>query len=438
MIINKKQIKEEIKTNLENMKKINSLEEYIKYDTSLCHLIDIYEILSSSVSLYRIPRNKNYELQEIGKFDYLSILLEEFKRNNEIHKEYSKRIIDIYSKIDLKNLSIPKTKLKKEDRIDIISILGRGKFKGLKVIEATKTSAEVIKLEAPKYGITAVEYINGLYEYYGDSYNLKIDNTKDQNIRYYGSNPNNYVIFNNELWRIIGVFGNNVKLIRKDSLGRFSWDSSESNVNGGWGVNEWSQSALKNYLNTMYYGGTSVTCYNGQNKKEVTCPANKLDNTSKSLIDNYTWNTGAIELGKASDTLAFYKDERGNLTGLINNDTVERTTTWPGYIGLPYATDWAYASGNDICEVNMRSKDSSNKYICLNDNWMSKGEEYWTLSPRASNVNGIWMVSNFVSVWSNSASSPYALHPSIYLKNNVQIISGTGTSSDPYILKAGV
>ena len=325
-----------------------------------------------------------------------------------------------------------------ENGIAKVSILGRGKFKGLKVIEATKTNAEVIKLEAPKYGITAVEYINGLYEYYGDSYNLKIDNTKDQNIRYYGSNPNNYVIFNNELWRIIGVFGNNVKLIRKDSLGRFSWDSSESNVNGGWGVNEWSQSALKNYLNTMYYGGTSVTCYNGQNKKEVTCPANKLDNTSKSLIDNYTWNTGAIELGKASDTLAFYKDERGNLTGLINNDTVERTTTWPGYIGLPYATDWAYASGNDICEVNMRSKDSSNKYICLNDNWMSKGEEYWTLSPRASNVNDIWMVSNFVSVWTNSASSPYALHPSIYLKNNVQIISGTGTSSDPYILKAGV
>ena len=325
-----------------------------------------------------------------------------------------------------------------ENGIAKVSILGRGKFKGLKVIEATKTNAEVIKLEAPKYGITAVEYINGLYEYYGDSYNLKIDNTKDQNVRYYGSDPNNYVRFNNELWRIIGVFNDNVKLVRKDSLGRFSWDSSESNVNGGWGVNEWSQSALKNYLNTMYYGGTSVTCYNGQNKKEVTCPANKLDNTSKSLIDNYTWNTGAIELGKASDTLAFYKDERGNLTGLINNDTVERTTTWPGYIGLPYATDWAYASGNDICEVNMRSKDSSNKYICLNDNWMSKGEEYWTLSPRASNVNGIWMVSNFVSVWANSASSPYALHPSIYLKNNVQIISGTGTSSDPYILKAGV
>ena len=44
------------------------------------------------------------------------------------------------------------------------------------------------------------------------------DNTVDENIRYYGSNPNNYVSFNNELWRIIGVFGNNVKLVRKDIL----------------------------------------------------------------------------------------------------------------------------------------------------------------------------------------------------------------------------
>ena len=140
-----------------------------------------------------------------------------------------------------------------ENGIAKVSILGRGKFKGLKVIEATKTSAEVIKLEAPKYGITAVEYINELYEYDGEG--LKIDNTPDQNIRYYGSDPNNYVSFNNELWRIIGVFGDNVKLVRSESLGSLSWDTSESSVNGGYGVNEWSQADLQVYLNKMYYGG---------------------------------------------------------------------------------------------------------------------------------------------------------------------------------------
>ena len=95
-----------------------------------------------------------------------------------------------------------------------VSITGRGKFKGLKITNGTKENAEVKEITKPTYGMKATEYITNLLEYDGEG--LKIDNTSDQNIRYYGSNPNNYVSFNNELWRIIGVFGNNVKLIRKD------------------------------------------------------------------------------------------------------------------------------------------------------------------------------------------------------------------------------
>ena len=67
---------------------------------------------------------------------------------------------------------------------------------------------------------------------------LKKDNTVDTNIRYYGSDPNNYVRFNNELWRIIGVFGNNVKLVRSESLGSLSWDSSDSSINKGNGTSD--------------------------------------------------------------------------------------------------------------------------------------------------------------------------------------------------------
>ena len=331
-----------------------------------------------------------------------------------------------------------------ENGIAKVSILGRGKFKGLKVIEATKTSAEVIKLEAPKYGITAVEYINELYEYDGEG--LKIDNTPDQNIRYYGSDPNNYVSFNNELWRIIGVFGDNVKLIRSKSLGELSWDSSESSINGGFGVNEWSQADLKNYLNTMYYGGTSVTCYGGTKNSTKTCPTGTIDETAKSLIDNHTWNTGAIEYNTRTDTVAFYKDERGNQTGKICNggtfcsDTVERTTTWTGYIGLPYPTDYAYASGENICETNMVKQDSSDAYICENNNWMFKSIWYWTLSPfaRSANSRYVWYVNGDGDVNNSNAASGGAVFPAIYLKSNVIIESGTGTSSNPYILKAGL
>ena len=333
------------------------------------------------------------------------------------------------------------------DGIAKVSIVGKGKFKRLKVIDGTKENAEVKEITKPTYGMKATEYISNLLEYDGEG--LKIDNTSDQNIRYYGSDPNNYVSFNNELWRIIGVFGNNVKLVRSESLGDLSWDSSASSVNNGRGVNEWSQSDLKNYLNTMYYGGTSVTCYNGKYDQTTTCPTNRLDETSKSLIDNHIWNTGAPNdstlydsTTNSYDTVEFYKDERGSLNGKICtsgnwcNDTVTRKTEWTGYIGLPYVTDWAYASSENDCNTKI---DQSSTHKCKNNNWMQRDSGTWYLSPFAipDDAGNVWVVVGDEGVSCNGAAFPLSTFPTIYLKSNILIESGKGTSSDPYILKAG-
>ena len=333
-----------------------------------------------------------------------------------------------------------------------VSITGKGKFDGLKITNGTKENAEVKEITKPTYGMKATEYITNLLEYDGEG--LKIDNTSDQNIRYYGSDPNNYVSFNNELWRIIGVFGNNVKLVRSESLGNLSWDSSESSVNGGYGVNEWSQADLQVYLNKMYYGGTTVTCYGGSNNT-TTCPTNKLDDASKTLIDNHLWNTGAPNgdtlydsTTKSYDTFEFYKAERGTVNGKICstsgnwcNDTVTRTTTWTGYIGLPYVTDYAYASSENDCNTKI---DHSSTYKCKNNNWMHYGSTYndstWYLSPHAYPVSAsnVWRVFGVGKVVSFNAAYPLSVFPTIYLKSNVIIESGKGTNTDPYILKAGV
>ena len=335
-----------------------------------------------------------------------------------------------------------------------VSITGKGKFGGLKITNGTKENAEVKEITKPTYGMKATEYITNLYDYDGEG--LKKDNTSDENIRYYGSNPDNYVSFNNELWRIIGVFGNNVKLVRSEKLGDLSWDSSESSVNGGLGINQWGESTdadgneysgadLQVYLNKRYYGGdTTVTCYGGLNNGTTTCPTNTLDETSKNLIDNHTWNTGAIEYNTRTDTLAFYNAERGTKGKICTssnycNDTVTRTTSWTGYIGLPYITDWAYASSESVCEINMEAKDSSNNYICKNNNWMQRGSDTWYLSPDVSsgNARDAWRVVGDDIASSRFASVPHVVAPSIYLKNNVQVINGNGTSDNPYILKLG-
>ena len=341
------------------------------------------------------------------------------------------------------------------DGIAKVSILGRGKFNGLKITNGTKENAEVKEITKPTYGMKATEYITNLLEYDGEG--LKKDNTSDENIRYYGSNPNNYVSFNNELWRIIGVFGNNVKLVRSEKLGDLSWDSSESTINSGYGINQWGESThedgsyyegadLQVYLNKMYYGGdTTITCYGGINNQTTTCPTNTLDETSKSLIDNHIWNTGAIVYNTRTDTLAFYNAERGTVNGKICtsgkmcNDTVERKTTWPGYIGLPYATDYAYASSESDCNTNMVKQDSGNAYICKNNNWMQRGSDTWYLSPFAniSYADSVWYVRSDGRVNFNNAADGGVVFPTIYLKSNILIESGKGTSSDPYILKAG-
>ena len=308
-----------------------------------------------------------------------------------------------------------------------------------------------------------LEHIIDLYssEETRTSNGLKKDNTPDQNIRYYGSDPNNYVRFNNELWRIIGVFGNNVKLVRKDSLGSLSWDSSESSINGGVGINQWGESKdadgneyagadLQVYLNKMYYGGTSVTCYGGTKNSTTTCPTNTLDNTAKALIDNHTWNTGAPNHStlynsttQSYDTVEFYKAERGTVNGKICssgtycNDTVTRTTEWTGYIGLPYVTDYAYASSENDCNTKINR---SSTYKCKNNNWMHRSTSTWYMSPYAfpNNATSVWYVYGDGSSGLSLAADALSAFPTIYLKSNVIIESGNGTSSSPYILKAGL
>ena len=79
------------------------------------------------------------------------------------------------------------------------------------------------------------------------------DGTAGHNMRYIGANPNNWISFNDELWRIIGVFdtdshGQKQKLVKIQyggNIGRMQWDANNAN--------DWSKSALMSYLNTGTY-----------------------------------------------------------------------------------------------------------------------------------------------------------------------------------------
>ena len=81
--------------------------------------------------------------------------------------------------------------------------------------------------------------------------------------------------------------------------------------------------------------------------------------------------------------------------------------------------------------------------VCKNNNWMNYGSTYndttWFMSPDANPnlANNVWFVYGAGAAEYDIAANSNAAVPSIYLKSNVLIESGTGTSSNPYILKAG-
>ena len=105
----------------------------------------------------------------------------------------------------------------------------------------------ILEKGSQQESVNAVEYITTLAQ--TDTTNLATDEAG--NTRYIGSNPNNYVSIDGDIWRIIGTMkdvddgtGNKsdrVKLIKSSSIGNYSWDTSGLTVNGGYGINEWSR-----------------------------------------------------------------------------------------------------------------------------------------------------------------------------------------------------
>lgn len=306
-----------------------------------------------------------------------------------------------------------------------------------------------------------VSYLNTLYQYRKDENGLIIDDTDDENLRYSGSNGDvkNYVEFGNtgELWRIIGVFDvketesstavPRIKLVRNESIGKYSWDSSATDVNAGSGVNEWSEADLNTLLNNTYYNKTtSTTCYNGLNNAYRSCDftSTGLGSTAKSMITSAVWNTGGVNWSQGAVVKNSYAAERGTVTGKICEsdtmyngayyctDEVTRTTSYTDEIGLIYLSDYLYASK----DTNCRTKGTNESYYCKNDNWLHTGYHYWLLSPNADSAYSThsWIANGLGRTGTDHAGYASGVRPSVYLKSNIKITGGTGTETDPYKL----
>ena len=310
-----------------------------------------------------------------------------------------------------------------------------------------ETISTIVRAEATEimYPQNASEYIESLLTSNPETMN---NDDPDGNVRYMGANPNNYVSFNNELWRIIGVFDvastyggpteKRLKIIRDEQIGTMSWDNKGTN-----GENNWVDSALMEVLNSgAYWNRTSGTCPSGQNGATKSCDfsATGLTEEAKSLIGDAVWNLGGTATyTSASNGLAshFYGYERG--TTVYSG----RPTYWIGKIGLMYPSDYGYAtSGGTTTDrasclaKEMYNWDSSSYSDCKNNDYLYNSSLYqWTITPNSSYSNFVFFVNSTGRVNRNLAyGSNRSASPVLYLLSTVEITGGEGTSENPYTL----
>ena len=260
---------------------------------------------------------------------------------------------------------------------------------------------------------------------------------------YRGSDPNNYIEFNDELWRIIAKEADGTyKIVRDNYLSYMAFveedyrttanntycndPSSGCNVygpvsgtfqspDGSLSGTVTENSSLADYLTGTYY--------------------NSLTSTARSQIQTHAFNIGGVLMLESA----------GN-DSITKNLASEKAYTWTGSIGLPNVTDILRASLNSSCTS---ATDGYKNDTCASNYFLESSSisdiQFWTMngwySDRRYNTSAyLWrsrrygsgMIMTFFST--AMMENDLAVIPVTYLKSTIQITSGNGTRTQPYII----
>lgn len=290
---------------------------------------------------------------------------------------------------------------------------------------------------------------------YGNyQYNVNSNLTKDlnNNIRYYGIDPNNYIYFNCsdyskqssstcEIWRIIGVFDGKIKLISNESIGRHPWNYPDNaDASTDFTKSVWPTASLMKLLNpgyesettggSLYYNSKSGDCYGSRTGdfEKMPCDFTSIgikNAATRSLISDTNYSLPVFTDGGSPHYI--YEFE--------NNHTHE---IWTGKVAIPYVSDFAYAYDLNMCDVS-----ALNSSTCTLYNWLAHKSNFWFMNHIEDESNhscrtychGVGFVEVEMGVL-NVEPVGYMIDvlPVLYLNTGTTVVAGNGTIVSPYQL----
>ena len=310
---------------------------------------------------------------------------------------------------------------------------------------------------------TLTDYVKALYTgtqgenniYYHDA--DLANGAGDNSYRYAGASEtvNNFVCFGStespcptdNLYRIIGVFRDQVKLIKYDyatsallgtdgdyfnkypygnstyegnnyeSIVSYYWNYKQNTtLNNGHGSNTWSTSLLnttnlnKNYITNI---GTEW--------------AKKIATT--------TWKVGGNRYANIA-TSAMNVAYQNEITNAVATGTTDGATEYSAKIGLMYISDYGFAASPTYWTyVGYNSSDSTKDYrAATTSNWMYMGLSEWSISRIADGSYIVFSILNTGFIDHLETNEHIAVRPTFSLLSSTNYVSGSGSSSDPIII----
>ncbi len=269
---------------------------------------------------------------------------------------------------------------------------------------------------------------------------------RDNSYRYAGANPNNFVCFGttespcptDNLYRIIGVINDKVKLIKYDYMttDELGTDGDYSQTYKEWGMDStykgtygdgerigvyfWNKDASTNTWSTSLLNKTNLN----------TNFINYLGTTWANKIATVTWKVGGntwANIGAKTSSVAYTNE----ITNPVTTNTTDNATTYSAKIGLMYVSDYGFAASPDAWTLTMSSY---NNTTATNNNWMYMGLYEWTISRSAGYSDRAFFVNYDGRVSSYYVYGNYGVRASFNLESSVSYVSGSGSMSDPIVI----
>ena len=316
---------------------------------------------------------------------------------------------------------------------------------------AGKSMSAKVMIQKEEEKVFLADYVKSLYTgtqgensiYYHDS--SLTNGAGDSSYRYSGANPNNYVCFGtnttpcptDNLYRIIGVFGDKVKLIKYDYA-----TSALLGTDGDY--------ASTGTPNASYYKGSLTTIntyyWNNSTKKNTWSESllNKT-NLNTNFINNIgtewankiattTWKVGGNTYANISQVVpsVAYQNE---IVNPVTTNTTDNATEYSAKIGLMYVSDYGFGADPSAWATTLYNYDGSvNGSTIRSLNWMHMGYYDWTISRNADNSDSAFNVNLAGYVNVNAVYYNLAVRPSFNLESSITYVSGSGSASDPMVI----